>query len=428
MMQQERYIIEGMTCLSCKKTIEKTLRSLEGVEKVMLDYPQRQLMIKYRSFIIKEQQLKDIVEELGYQLFTLEEMKSNKEMIALSTLLVVLAYLLVERVIPDFNVMLTSNQKIGYLLLFIVGLTTSFHCVSMCGGIALSQLQATFSKHQMRRHLDYNLGRVLSYSLLGGVVGALGSFITTDIGILKGLPIFLGALMVLMGLNKVGFLTRKPVLMSGKLNLILGRFKAKIGSHGSFVMGLLNGFMPCGPLQLMQLYALGTGSFMVGALSMFFFSLGTVPLMLGLGVFLSKMSVYSRTLVHKIGGALIIILGLNMTISGMATIGVNFNFSFDQTPRIEAEVVDGIQLVEFDLERRRYEDIVVKVGMPVKLIINANQGTLNGCNKTLLLNEFGIREDLTIGQNEISFIPSKTGTFTYSCWMGMIRNSIKVID
>lgn len=427
-MQQERYIIEGMTCLSCKKTIEKTLRSLEGVEKVTLDYPQRQLMIKYRSFIIKEQQLKDIVEELGYQLFTLEEMKSNKEMIALSTLLVVLAYLLVERVIPDFNVMLTSNQKIGYLLLFIVGLTTSFHCVSMCGGIALSQLQATFSKHQMRRHLDYNLGRVLSYSLLGGVVGALGSFITTDIGILKGLPIFLGALMVLMGLNKVGFLTRKPVLMSGKLNLILGRFKAKIGSHGSFVMGLLNGFMPCGPLQLMQLYALGTGSFMVGALSMFFFSLGTVPLMLGLGVFLSKMSVYSRTLVHKIGGALIIILGLNMTISGMATVGVNFNFSFDQTPRIEAEVVDGIQLVEFDLERRRYEDIVVKVGMPVKLIINANQGTLNGCNKTLLLNEFGIREDLTIGQNEISFIPSKTGTFTYSCWMGMIRNSIKVID
>lgn len=427
-MQQERYIIEGMTCLSCKKTIEKTLRSLEGVEKVTLDYPQRQLMIKYRSFIIKEQQLKDIVEELGYQLFTLEEMKSNKEMIALSTLLVVLAYLLVERVIPDFNVMLTSNQKIGYLLLFIVGLTTSFHCVSMCGGIALSQLQATFSKHQMRRHLDYNLGRVLSYSLLGGVVGALGSFITTDIGILKGLPIFLGALMVLMGLNKVGFLTRKPVLMSGKLNLILGRFKAKIGSHGSFVMGLLNGFMPCGPLQLMQLYALGTGSFMVGALSMFFFSLGTVPLMLGLGVFLSKMSVYSRTLVHKIGGALIIILGLNMTISGMATVGVNFNFSFDQTPRIEAEVVDGIQLVEFDLERRRYEDIVVKVGMPVKLIINANQGTLNGCNKTLLLNEFGIREDLTIGQNEISFIPSKNGTFTYSCWMGMIRNSIKVID
>lgn len=275
MMQQERYIIEGMTCLSCKKTIEKTLRSLEGVEKVTLDYPQRQLMIKYRSFIIKEQQLKDIVEELGYQLFTLEEMKSNKEMIALSTLLVVLAYLLVERVIPDFNVMLTSNQKIGYLLLFIVGLTTSFHCVSMCGGIALSQLQATFSKHQMRRHLDYNLGRVLSYSLLGGVVGALGSFITTDIGILKGLPIFLGALMVLMGLNKVGFLTRKPVLMSGKLNLILGRFKAKIGSHGSFVMGLLNGFMPCGPLQLMQLYALGTGSFMVGALSMFFFSLGS---------------------------------------------------------------------------------------------------------------------------------------------------------
>lgn len=426
-MQQEQYIIEGMTCLSCKRKIEKTIRALEGVEMVTIDYSKQQLKIRYRSSLIKEQELKDIVEELGYQLFTLEEMKSNRQIIALSLLLVIIAYALVERIVPDFNTLLTANQKIGYLFLFIVGLTTSFHCVSMCGGIAVSQLQATSPKQQMRRHFNYNLGRVLSYSLLGGLVGAIGSFITTDVRIFKGLPIFLGTLMVLIGLNKVGFLSTKWVL-NGKLNLTLGRWKSKFGTRGSFAMGLLNGFMPCGPLQLMQLYALGTGSFVDGALSMFFFGLGTVPLMLGLGVFLSKISAYSRTLVHKIGGALIIILGLNMTISGMVSVGINIDFSFDQAPRIEAQIVDGIQLVEFDLERRRYEDIVVKVGMPVKLIINANQGTLNGCNQILLLNEFGVREELTVGQNEIFFMPSKAGTFTYSCWMGMIRNRIKVID
>lgn len=163
-------------------------------------------------------------------------------------------------------------------------------------GIVLSQLGTKISNNQVKRNIGYNLERVISYSVLGGIVGAVGSFMTTDVAILNGLPIILGILMVFMGLNKVGFLM---------------------------------GFMPCGPLQLMQLYAFGTGSFAAGALSMFFFSFGTVPLILGLGLFLSKMSVYSCSFVYKIGGALIIVLGLNMTMSGMVTVGINTDLSFD---------------------------------------------------------------------------------------------------
>ena len=62
------------------------------------------------------------------------------------------------------------------------------------------------------------------------------------------------------------------------------------GKHGPFYIGLLNGLMPCGPLQAMQIYALGTGSFVMGAASMFFFSVGTVPLMFGFGVLSSILS------------------------------------------------------------------------------------------------------------------------------------------
>ena len=431
-MKQEQYIIEGMSCLSCKKTIEKGLRQVEGVQKASIDYSSKQLKIKYQESLVDEMMLKVVVQELGYQLFTPEEVKSNKQLIGLSIVLVVFAYLLFERVMPDFSSVLTSNQGVSFMLLFIVGITTSFHCVSMCGGIALSQFMSSEKKSTSTpgvwANVTYNLGRVISYTLLGGVVGALGSFMTIDFVLFNWLPVLLGIIMILIGLNKVGFLSLKQTLFSRNLNVLFGRMKSKIGRRGPMVMGLVNGFMPCGPLQLMQLYALGTGSFVQGALAMFFFSLGTVPLMLGLGLFLSKMSAYSRSFVYKIGGALVIVLGLNMTISGMATLGINPTLSTDSTTRVEASIVDGVQVVEFDLERRNYEDIVVKKGIPVKLVINTNQGTLNGCNRSLILKDFGIEQDLTLGENEITFTPSNTGTYTYSCWMGMIRNSIKVID
>ena len=53
---------------------------------------------------------------------------------------------------------------------------------------------------------------------------------------------------------------------------------------------------------------------------------------------------------------------------------------------------------------------------------------LNGCTRSLKIPEFNIQMNLDYGNNEVTFTPTKTGTFTYSCWMGMIRNTIKVIE
>ena len=140
------------------------------------------------------------------------------------------------------------------------------------------------------------------------------------------------------------------------------------------------------------------------------------------------MSIYARTLVFKIGGALIIVLGLNMTMSGLATLGIGADFSFGSSSRIEAQMDGDIQVVSLNLESRNYGDIVVKKGIPVKLQIEATPRMLNGCNRSLKIPEFNIQMNLDYGNNEVTFTPTKTGTFTYSCWMGMIRNTIKVIE
>ncbi|MFR9294475.1 MAG: sulfite exporter TauE/SafE family protein [Turicibacter sanguinis] len=420
-MKKMTFVIEGMSCMSCKQTIEKRLKKQNGIKKVGINYEAKRLNITFDESLISIEHLKLELELLGYQLKTEKEAREDKKLILLAIILIAIIYFLFERVTPDFSGLLTSNQNLSYIILFIIGITTSFHCVSMCGSLALSQV--IHHENQVKRNILYNLGRIISYTLLGGIIGLLGWFVTTDIPFFNLMPIILGIIMIVMGLSKFGLIRELKIPM-----FKLGRYKSKFQCQGPFILGLANGLMPCGPLQLMQLYALGTGTFIQGALAMFVFSLGTVPLMLGLGLFLNKLSAFSRTFVFKLGAILIIFLGINMTLNGLTTIGFGSTLSLQTESRIEAEMMEGKQVVEFDLGRRNYEEIVVQKGVPVELIINASQGTLNGCNRTLILKDFNLKSDLKVGENVIKFMPTKTGTFTYSCWMGMIRNTIKVID
>ena len=151
--------------------------------------------------------------------------------------------------------------------------------IAMCGGINLTQsvLSAERRGNTLRANAHYQAGRVLSYTLSGGIVGAVGGVVNFS-GRMRGLVLILAGLLMLgMALRMLGvfkFLRGFPVS--------LPQFRSG-GERSNFVVGLLNGFMPCGPLQAMQLYALSRGTFAGGALSMLLFGLGTVPLMFGFG-------------------------------------------------------------------------------------------------------------------------------------------------
>ena len=168
-----------------------------------------------------------------------------------------------------FNFIPQINQNMSYGILFIVGLSTSLHCIAMCGGINLSQsLNANKENSSIKPSLLYNFGRVVSYTLIGGIVGAIGSVVSLS-GSASGIvSLAAGVFMLIMGLNMLNIfpwlrniVPRMPKFFSRKIH-------QKKGSSSSFVVGLLNGLMPCGPLQSMQLYTLGTGSFLAGSLSL----------------------------------------------------------------------------------------------------------------------------------------------------------------
>ncbi|HHW12957.1 MAG TPA: heavy metal transporter [Firmicutes bacterium] len=347
--------------------------------------------------------------------------------------LILLAFYVMIKKTVGFNFIPEVNQSMGYGLLLLTGLVTSLHCIAMCGGLNLSQCvtargedgrQSQFER--LRPSLLYNGGRVLSYTVLGGLVGALGSVISFS-GPAKGMvAIIAGGFMVILGLNMLDLFPwlRK---LSPRLPRLFGKqIAGQPGKYGPLYVGLLNGLMPCGPLQAMQLYALGTGSFTAGALSMLVFSIGTVPLMFSFG---AVSSMLSRRFTRKMmqGSALLIVmLGLVMTTRGLALSGLGTGFPASASGNI-ARIQGNVQVVTTEMEPGRYVPIVVQKGIPVKWTIRVEPGDLNGCNNPITIPKYGIQKRLTVGDNLIEFTPEEEGTIIYTCWMGMIRSTIKVV-
>jgi len=288
----------------------------------------------------------------------------------------------------------------GYGVLFLVGLLTSLHCIAMCGGINISQCVSYTSKgkdNKLKPSILYNMGRVISYTIIGGIAGGLGSVVNFS-GTAKGfVSIFAGSFMIIMGINMLNIF---PGLK--KLNIRMPKFFGnKIYNNGNksgpFYIGLLNGLMPCGPLQSMQLYALGTGSVVNGALSMFFFSIGTVPLMFGLGAFSSLISNKLSHKIMKISAALVMVLGVIMLNRGLSLSGIAVPNSSVSASNISV-IEDNIQTITTRMESGRYTPITVQKGVPVRWTIIAEEDDLNGCNNPVTIPKYNIQKTPIIFQ------------------------------
>ncbi len=428
--------IEGMTCHHCENTIEDALKK-EGVVKVEAHHAKKIARIEYDPAIISEAQIKIIIREAGYEVRGVsDDTGPGRKTVEIAqvagiTLALLGVYFLISKTI-GFNFIPQVNSSMGLGMIFIVGLITSLHCAAMCGGISISQCAQGEDKKQNKyvNGILYNVGRVVSYTILGGIIGAVGSVFNFSPAVKGGIAIGAGILMVLVGLRMAGvFAFLKKVKLPG--SGLLSRFAPKkSGSksrhYGPFIVGLLNGLMPCAPLQAMQLYALGTGSALAGALSMFFFSAGTVPLMFGIGTAASLLSrKFSGSLI-RISAIIVMFLGLVMVNRGMSLSGNGVVISPAQGNI--AALKGPYQEVTMVVRPDAFEPIVVQRGIPVRWIIKADSTNLNGCNNGILVPQFNITKKLAPGDNIVEFTPDTSGKFGYSCWMGMIRSTVTVVD
>lgn len=414
--------IDGITCTNCEDTIRKKLLQNKNIKEI--SFNKNICLIKYKGKINLNKIIDDIC---GLDYFTCEDyIKENindlnniriHEFILIS-ILILITFLIIYKVFGYniFNVIPVIDSNISYGMLFFIGIFTSIHCISMCGAI---NIIATKSKKGIKNIILYNFGRVLSYTILGGIAGLIGSVFKFN-EILSGIIILLAAIiMLIMSLSMLGICNLKNIKL----------LKNKIHSRNSFVIGLLNGLMPCGPLQAMQLYALSTSNFIYGALSMLLFGLGTVPLMFFSSFIFNNLKGKKKILLNKTSAVLIFILSLGMIFRGISTLGFNITNLFKNYGNYEKSIIyNKYQEVNIDLSYDGYEDIIVQKGIKVRLVINVSKKYLTGCNNEVVISEYGIRKKLVEGKNIIEFMPKKEGLFTMNCWMNMLNNSIKVVD
>ncbi|MFT4171491.1 MAG: sulfite exporter TauE/SafE family protein [Rhodocyclaceae bacterium] len=207
----------------------------------------------------------------------------------------------------------------GYLAVFLIGLLGGVHCIGMCGGVVGALSMPMPGQARLRTwpvHLAYNLGRVASYTLIGTLVGAIGSatlLFNRWLPVQMALYVLANVMLLALGLYLTGFTkVLSPVERLGhhlwaRVQPVSSRFLPARSWRRALPLGLVWGLLPCGLTYSILSTALVSGSGMRGGALMLAFGLGTLPNLFLAGVLLAKFRDFTRrTAVRMFSGAVVI--------------------------------------------------------------------------------------------------------------------------
>jgi len=205
---------------------------------------------------------------------------------------------------------------------FLVGLVGSLHCIGMCGPIAIAlPVPDSTNLSFFTGRILYNIGRVVTYSFLGAVLGLLGGRIALA-GAQQIVSIILGVVIVIAVLlpqRYKSFFAQHPWIqkLAQPLKANIGVLFKKGTFSAMFFIGILNGFLPCGLVYVALAGAITSGNAISGAAVMILFGLGTVPAMFAATVFGKFINVGIKTKIRKAVPVLVILLGIIFILRGM---------------------------------------------------------------------------------------------------------------
>jgi sulfite exporter TauE/SafE len=209
---------------------------------------------------------------------------------------------------------------------FVLGLMGSFHCVGMCGPIAISlPLRGRNFLQKTAGGLLYNLGRTFTYGVMGAFFGLIGQGFHF-LGFQQTVSIIMGSLMIISVTFPFLFRNRIPVnfeFFTGPLRRSIQQLFRVRSYRGLFLIGLLNGLLPCGLVYLAVAGAIGTGNFGLGILFMVLFGLGTLPMMLAISAIGNMISISVRNKMSKVVPYMVVVIGIIFILRGLS-LGIPF--------------------------------------------------------------------------------------------------------
>ncbi len=223
---------------------------------------------------------------------------------------------------------LVSGDSVTYGMAFLVGIVASLStCMAIVGGLVLS-ISATFARlgDRTKPQALFHIGRIASFLVLGGVIGLLGSAFRLNSTGSFVLSLTVALFMLALGINLLDVFRWSNPLQPSMPRFVSKRALGTTNLTHAFTPALVGGatfFLPCGFTQAMQFYAVSTGSLVAGALTMFFFALGTLPALALLSF--TSLAVRTRTkqgVFFKTAGLLVILFAVFNVVNSLAAIGV----------------------------------------------------------------------------------------------------------
>lgn len=222
---------------------------------------------------------------------------------------------------------LVGGGDMTYTTAFVIGLIASVStCMAVVGGLVLS-MSASYAKEgeTMRPQVLFHIGRLVSFFVLGGVIGALGSAFQLGGTGTFILSFLVAIILLILGINLLDISpwTKKliPTLPSFFGKGII-RLKGATNAVTPFLIGAATFFLPCGFTQSMQLYTLTTGNYLEGALTMFVFALGTLPVLALLSFSALSIKRMQTGVFYKAAGLVVIFFGLFNLMNSLVAAGL----------------------------------------------------------------------------------------------------------
>ncbi len=475
------YYIDGMHCPSCEILIEKKLLKQNNIESADATLTEGSVKFTYKGEKPAPDSLSDLFRENGYTFsekryfrekdipmiafnngkITINKKKLNSLfMVILSVILILTIF----QMISDSGIagrIVLSNTS-SYISFFTFGIVAGLSsCAALVGGLLLSMskqwneiyIDSDSKAEKLKPFAMFNVGRLISFILLGGILGSIGSSLGISLNkspIITALVIMVVSLvMLILGLQML------EVEWAYKIKIALPKFLTRTvsneekfkGKYMPFIIGALTFFLPCGFTLIAQGLALTSGSFLRGALMMFSFALGTLPV-LGM-ISLTSVNITAKpklnAIFSKITGFLVIIFAiynfnaqLNLlgykSLSDIKLPSINFQSNNStnnkqNNPTIEVDS-SGVQIVRITAQGFSYRfdgGSTVKSGVPTKLIVQ-NKG-VDGC--AVALTARGLLSNyvyLNEGENIIDLGSPTKGSYKITCTMGMVSPiTLKVI-
>lgn len=471
--------IAGMHCASCEILLERKIKAIPGILEVDVDHRTgRARIVADASKLPSQKQIEKVIRGAGYAIAgdsatetsacpvdaaptldgacpvdaapTLDDVEpSHRKWMEIGGALLIIFALY--KLLKAFDIALVASTASTAATLggtFVIGLVAgTSSCLAVTGGLLLSTAAKYNEVHRaqnawekFRPLLHFNIGRLASYFVLGGLVGLIGRSITLTPRMTGYMNIIVAFIMIYLALSILKIVPKGsfPIRPPKRLSHWIANLSENPHPAAPFTLGALTFFLPCGFTQSLQLAALASGSFTDGALTMFAFALGTLPALLGISAISSTAKGTFSHLFLRFSGTLVFVLALWNMNSGLLLTGIDAKgFLTNLAPGSSTayagndpyvtEDPNGTQVINMRVTAYGYEpnSFTVKAGKPT--IVRASAGSnIGGCTSVLTSPSLGLTKFLQPNQvNELGpFTP--TGDFFLTCSMGMVRANVRV--